>query len=473
MHTPEPSNPDAAPGGTRQTAGGEVSLAAAFWVWFRIGWLGFGGPAGQIALMHRELVERRRWISEPRFLHALNYCMLLPGPEAQQLAVYIGWLMHRVRGGLVAGILFVVPGVIVLAVLSWIYVRFGNTSVVTALFFGLKAAVLALVVEAVVRIGRRAMKTRFLVTLAAASFLAIHVFDVAFPLIVLGAAVIGLAASRWAPGALAPTGGGVEAEGDASGYVVDRQLAAEEAAAQPALRRSLRVAAVCVVLWFAPVLLAGAWLGGDHVVTRQGWFFSQAAVVTFGGAYAVLAYVAQRAVEDFAWLQPGEMVDGLALAETTPGPLIMVLQFVGFVAAYRYPGGLDPWAAAALGALMTTWVTFVPSFLFIFVGAPYVEALRRNVRLQAALQAITAAVVGVIVNLSVWFALHTVFGRTQAFDRGPVHLDVPVWSTLEPGALVLSAAALVAMLRFHLGLARTLAGSAILGATYWWLRYGG
>ena len=464
--------PTPAPAGDAAGEPFQVSLAAAFRVWFRIGWLGFGGPAGQIALMHRELVEQRRWISEPRFLHALNYCMLLPGPEAQQLAVYIGWLMHRVRGGLVAGILFVLPGMIALGLLSWIYVRFGNAPLVTALFFGLKAAVLAVVVEAVVRIGRRALRTRLLVALAAASFVAIFAFGVPFPVIVLGAALVGLASRRLAPGMLPATQ--ADEASDDNHYLVDRSLASGGAGhTRPSLLRSGAMAVTCAALWFAPVLLAAAWLGNDHVVTREGWFFSQAAVVTFGGAYAVLAYVAQRAVEDFAWLQPGEMVDGLALAETTPGPLIMVLQFVGFVAAYRYPGGLDPWMAAVLGALMTTWVTFVPSFLFIFVGAPYVEALRRNASLHAALSAITAAVVGVILNLSVWFAMHTVFGRTVQWDRGPLHVDVPVWSTLEPGALVLGAAAMVAMLRYRLGLARTLVGSAVLGGAYWWVRYAG
>jgi chromate transporter len=457
--------------GTDGGDAGHVGFAEAVRVWWRIGWLSFGGPAGQIALMHRELVEQRRWISEPRFLHALNYCMLLPGPEAQQLAVYIGWLMHRARGGIVAGALFVLPGALVLGLLSWLYVRFGSVPVVTALFFGLKAAVLAVVIEAVLRIGRRALKTPFLVTLAAAAFVAIYAFDVAFPLIVLGAALIGLGARHFMPQWLPPAKA-TDAAGDRH-YVVDRMLDRGEAAhTLPSLRRALRTFAVFATLWFAPVAVAGWWLGSQHVITREGMFFSQTAVVTFGGAYAVLAYVAQRAVEDFGWLRPGEMVDGLALAETTPGPLIMVLQFVGFVAAWRNAGPLDPLFAAVLGAAMTTWVMFIPSYLFIFVGAPYIEALRRHRGLHAALSAITAAVVGVILNLSIWFAMHTVFGELTGLHLGPMRLEAPVLTSLEPGAAALAIAALVAMLRFRLGLGWTLLGSALLGAAYWMLRYG-
>ncbi len=448
-----------------------VPLATAFRVWLRIGWLGFGGPAGQIALMHRELIERHRWISESRFLHALNYCMLLPGPEAQQLAVYIGWLMHRTWGGVVAGVLFVLPGALVLGVLSGLYVMFGDVPLVQALFFGLKAAVLAIVVEAVLRIGRRALKTRFLVGLAAASFVAIFAFNVPFPLLVAAAALVGWLASRLAP-SLIPKAA-VQNAHDDSHYVVDGLLARGEAThTRPSLPRACATAGILLALWFTPVLLATLLLGKDHVLAQEGRFFSQAAVVTFGGAYAVLAYVAQRAVEDFAWLTPGEMADGLALAETTPGPLVMVLQFVGFLAAFRFPGGLDPWLAAVLGAAMTTWVIFLPSFLFIFVGAPYVEALRRNAALHAALSSITAAVVGVILNLSVWFAVHTIFRRTLVWEAGPLRIDAPVWSTLEPGALVLAAAAVIAAVRFHLGIAWVLVGSAVLGATYWAVRYG-
>jgi chromate transporter len=448
-----------------QVAGVDIAFPGAFSaarVWSRIGWLGFGGPAGQIALMHRELVEQRRWISEARFLHALNYCMLLPGPEAQQLAVYIGWLMHRTRGGIVAGLLFVLPGALVLGLLSFLYVRFGQLPLVSALFFGLKAAVLAIVVEAVLRIGKRALKTGFLVALAALAFVAIFALKVPFPWIVLGAATTGLLVNRIAPDWM-PTPKADDAASDQH-YLVDRMLARGEAEhTRPSFRRALLIAVVCLLLWFAPVVLAMLVLGVDHVVAREGWFFSQTAVVTFGGAYAVLAYVAQRAVEDFAWMQPGQMIDGLALAETTPGPLVMVLQFVGFVAAHRYPGSLDPWMAGLLGAAITTWVTFVPCFLFIFVGAPYVESLRKNRSLRAALSAITAAVVGVILNLSAWFAVHAVFARVNPWDAGPLRLEVPEWSSLQPGALLLAVAALVAILRFRIGLGWLLPGCAMIG----------
>lgn len=447
-----------------------VSLREAFWMWWKIGWLSFGGPAGQIALMHRELVERKRWISEGRFLHALNYCMLMPGPEAQQLAVYIGWLLNRTWGGIIAGTLFVAPGFLAMLALSWIYVRYQNMEAVTALFFGLKAAVLAVVIEAVIRIGRRALKNGLMVAIAGAAFCAIYFFKAPFPWIVVAAALAGLLANRLRPALF------IEAPKDGAPsddqFVVDRMFAAGELAhATPSAYRALRAAVACIALWLMPIGIVAALFGSDHILTREGVFFSQTAIVTFGGAYAVLAYIAQRAVEDLHWLRPGEMIDGLALAETTPGPLILVVQFVGFLAAYRFPGTLDPWIAAVAGAALTCWVTFLPSFLFIFVGAPYVESLRRHRGLHAALSAITAAVVGVILNLSVWFALHTVFGRIDAREYGPVHLDVPAWTSLEPGALILGAAALVAMLRFKAGMGWTLLGSALLGALYWIARH--
>ncbi|HEV8693007.1 MAG TPA: chromate efflux transporter, partial [Lysobacter sp.] len=370
-----------------------VTFREAVRVWWRIGWLSFGGPAGQIALMHRELVEQRRWISEARFLHALNYCMLLPGPEAQQLAIYIGWLMHRVRGGLVAGILFVLPGFLAILALSALYVRYGATSAVSAIFFGLKAAVLAIVIEAVIRIGRRALKTRFLMGVAAAAFIAIYVLHVPFPAIVAGAALLGFAVHAFTKYSLAPhwlPAWKPDEQQDGEGYVIDRLLTAGHLEhLRPSWKRTAWISIVSLLLWMVPVVAVSAWLGADHVLSQEARFFSKTAVVTFGGAYAVLAYVAQRVVEGLHWLRPGEMVDGLALAETTPGPLIMVLQFVGFLAAYRYAGPIDPWLAAVLGALLTTWVTFVPCFLFVFVGAPYVETLRHNRALHAALSAIT------------------------------------------------------------------------------------
>ncbi len=442
-----------------------IPFGEALRLWTRIGWLSFGGPAGQIALMHRELVERRRWISETRFLHALNYCMLLPGPEAQQLATYIGWLLHRTWGGIVAGGLFVLPGVVVMLLLSWLYVRYSSLGPVAALFFGLKAAVLAVVVEAVLRIGRRALRNRFMVAIAAAAFLAIYCFKVPFPWIVAGAALIGVVARRVLPRYFAPaTSSDPQQSKD---FVVDRMHETGQLAhAQPNARRALKLTVVCLLIWIVPVALVAAWLGADHVLTREGTIFGQTAVVTFGGAYAVLAYVGQRAVEELHWLHPGEMIDGLAMAETTPGPLIMVLQFVGFVAAYRYAAPLDPWLAAVLGACLTTWMTFVPSFAFIFIGAPYMESLRQHRGLNAALSCVTAAVVGVILNLSVWFATHTLFGRVDARTYGPLHLDAPVWSTLDPVALLLAAGSMIAMLRFKVGMAWTLAASAVLGMAF-------
>jgi chromate transporter len=439
-----------------------VSLAAAARVWWRIGCLGFGGPAGQIALMHRELVEQRRWISEGRYLHALNYCMLLPGPEAQQLAVYIGWLLHRTWGGIIAGALFVLPGAAVLALLSALYVGFGDVPLVSALFYGLKAAVLALVLEAMLRIARRALKTRFLVAVAISGFAVMQLFNLAFPWVVAGAAALGFLLSRlrpqWLPVHRA------DAAGDDQHYLVDRQLAQDPSRqVRATIGRTLRVLATCLLAWFAPVALLGWWLGGEHVLVQQGLFFSQAAVVTFGGAYAVLAFVAQHTVGALGWLQPGEMLDGLALAETTPGPLVLVLQFVGFVAAYRLPGPLDPWFSALLGAAITSWVTFIPSYLFIFVGAPYVESLRRHRGLHAALSTISAAVVGVILSLALWFAWRTLFAEVGMHDIGPVHLELPAWRTLDPVALLLATMALLALLRWKLGLGWVLAGAAVAG----------
>jgi chromate transporter len=440
-----------------------VSLAEATRVWAKIGWLGFGGPAGQIALMHRELVDKRRWISDERFLHALNYCMLLPGPEAQQLSIYIGWLMHRTLGGVIAGTLFVIPGMIVIGLLSWLYAVYQQVPAVTAVFFGLKAAVLAIVVEAVLRIGRRACKNRMMVAIAAAAFVGIYFFKIAFPLIVFGAALIGMLAQRWRP-TLFPsaTAAAVLAQGE---YLIDSRIAHGELThIAPSLRRSVLVTVTCLVLWFAPLVAAFVLAGRASVLTQLGVFFSEAAVVTFGGAYAVLAYIAQRAVETYAWLVPGEMLDGLALAETTPGPLIMVVQYVAFIAAFRHPGTLDPFVAAILGSLLTSWVTFTPCFLWVFLGAPYVEALRNNRVLHAALSSITAAIVGVVLNLSVWFTVHSVFRSVHAATIGPLHLDIPQWSSIDLFALLLGTAALVAMLRFKIGLGWTLFASAAVGA---------
>ena len=437
------------------------TLAEAVKVWARIGCLSFGGPAGQIALMHKELVEERRWIGEQRFLHALNYCMLLPGPEAQQLATYIGWLMHRTPGGLIAGLLFVLPGAIVMLGLSVIYALYRHVALVDAIFLGVKAAVLAVVVEAVIRIGRRALKNRVMIAIAAAAFVLIYALKVPFPIVILLAALAGWFGSRLRPKLFAGGGHGGKGGEDHEGVVDQMFRRGELAHAEPTLGRALKVLGVWLPVWLAPVALLAFFTGSSSVWSEIGGFFSAMAVVTFGGAYAVLAYVAQAAVDGFGWLAPGEMADGLGLAETTPGPLIMVLQFVGFLAAFREPGALDPLVAGALGALLTTWVTFAPCFLWIFLGAPFVEALRANVRLSAALTAVTAAVVGVVLNLAVWFGLHVVFREARPlFAGGP---DVPVLSSIDWRAAVLAALAMVLVFRLKLGVIRTLAVCAAGG----------
>lgn len=437
------------------------SLREAFAVWAKVALLSFGGPAGQIAVMHRILVEEKRWLGEARFLHALNFCMLLPGPEAQQLATYTGWLMHGIRGGLVAGLLFVLPGALAIMALSVVYALYGDVGAVAALFFGLKAAVLAIVVQAVVRIGSRALRNRAMVALAAASFVAIFFFDAPFPLIVLAAAAAGFLGARSGSPAFAGGGHGDAAETAAGAATI---LGDAPPARGPAQRRSLFLtAALLLVLWLGPVGLLWAVLGGSHVFAEIAFFFSKMAVVTFGGAYAVLAWVAQAGVETYGWLRPGEMLDGLGMAETTPGPLIMVTQFVGFMAAFRESGPLAALPAGVLGGALTTWVTFAPCFLWIFLGAPYVERLRENRALSAALAAITAAVVGVILNLALWFALHTIFGTVVRFEARGLSVAVPQVDTLNPWALGLAAAALIAAFGFRLGAVPLLAGAAAAG----------
>ncbi|MDT8757710.1 chromate efflux transporter [Sphingomonas psychrotolerans] len=443
-----------------------IPFSEAVRVWARIAALSFGGPAGQIAVMHRILVEEKKWIGEARFLHALNYCMLLPGPEAQQLAVYIGWLLHKTKGGLVAGALFVLPGFIAILGLSYVYVLLGKLPLVEGLFFGLKAAVLAVVVQAVVRVGSRALRNNVMRGMAAIAFCAIFFLDAPFPLIVLAAALIGFFAAR--AGSAAFTGGGGHGSGK-GGVVHDRDTALGEelpAHARPNLSWSLRISGALLALWLAPVLALVLALGPGDVFSRIATFFSQMAVVTFGGAYAVLAYVAQEAVDTYGWLKPGEMLDGLGMAETTPGPLIMVTQFVGFLAAYRDAGGLTPLIAATLGAILTTWVTFVPCFLWIFAGAPFVERLRGNRALSASLSAITAAVVGVILNLAIWFAIHTLFGRVREVPFAAGSFDVPVLASVNVPAVVLAILAAVAVFRFKAGVLHVLAGCAAAGALY-------
>jgi chromate transporter len=447
-------------------AGHGIAFHEAVRVWARVAALSFGGPAGQIAVMHRILVEERRWIGEARFLHALNYCMLLPGPEATQLAIYVGWLLHRTWGGVVAGTLFVLPGFAAIMALSWLYAGLGEVPAVEALFFGLKAAVLAIVLEAVVRIGRRALRSAAMVALAAAAFVAIFVFDVPFPLIILAAGLIGLVGARAGLAAFFVGGGQQGTGGAGMGDAASALGESTPAHARPSLAWSLGVAATCLLLWLGPVLVLLLALGAEDVFSRIAVFFSKMAVVTFGGAYAVLAYVAQQAVETYGWLQPGEMLDGLGLAETTPGPLIMVVQFVGFLGAFRDPGALNPFVAGTLGGMLTTWVTFVPCFLWILLGAPFVEALRGNRALGGALAAITAAVVGVILNLAVWFGLHVLFGKVRALEGFGMSLEVPILATIEPAAVVLMLAAVLAMFRFKVGMLPVLAACSAAGVLY-------
>ncbi|MBZ0328783.1 chromate efflux transporter [Halomonas sp. ANAO-440] len=444
----------------------DVPFREAVHVWLRIALLSFGGPAGQIAVMHRILVEEKKWIGENRFLHALNYCMLLPGPEAQQLAIYIGWLMHRTRGGLLAGTLFVLPGFIAILALSYLYAALGNVGLVEGLFFGLKAAVLAIVVNAVVRIGKRALKNNVMLGIAAAAFVAIFFLDIAFPLIIVTAALIGYFGGR-AGSPLFQVGGGHDANGE-KGLADSESLLGEQLPDHARVNRawSLKVSATFLSLWLTPVLLLIAVLGFDSVFTQIATFFSQMAVVTFGGAYAVLSYVAQAAVQNYGWLAPGEMLDGLGMAETTPGPLIQVVQFVGFMGAFRDAGTLDPWVAATFAAVLTTWVTFVPCFLWIFLGAPYVERLRDNAALSGAMTAITAAVVGVVLNLAVWFGIHVVFGEVGEWRGAGLRLLIPDLATLDPLALLLSAGAMLAIFRFKLGMLKVLGACALLGMVF-------
>ena len=447
-----------------------VPFGEAMKVWARVAALSFGGPAGQIAVMHRIIVEEKKWIGEHRFLQALNYCTLLPGPEAQQLAVYIGWLMHKTKGGLVAGILFVLPGVISIMALSWIYVLLGKITVVQGLFFGLKAAVLVIVVEAVLRVGKRALRNNVMRGIAAAAFVAIFFYDAPFPLIIAAAALLGWLGGRlgWKPFL---AGGGHGKVGDKQVADGDSLLGEETPLhARPNLRWSLGISGLFLALWLVPVAVIWATLGLDNVFTQIALFFSKMAVVTFGGAYAVLAYVAQQAVDHYHWVKPGEMLDGLGMAETTPGPLIMVTQFVGFLGAWRAPGPLNPLLAATLGGLLTTWVTFTPCFLWIFFGAPFVEALRANKALAAALGAVTAAVVGVILNLAVWFALQVLFKSHVPVAWLGMSVQAPVLSSVDWPSLVLAAGAAIAVFRFKVGMIPVLLASSAAGIAWYFLR---
>jgi len=422
----------------------QKSHAEATKVWARVAALSFGGPAGQIATMHREVVEQRGWVSEARFLHALNFCMLLPGPEAQQLATYLGWLQGGVRGGLIAGGLFVLPGVVALMALSWLSVLAGETSLVRGLFTGLQAAVLVVVIDALLKVAKRALTSHFARVVALLAFLALFVFALPFPLVIGCAALAGFLAQR-------------------AGLVVPPKIADTlEEATRPSLARSLKVIAICVPLWLGPMLMLQWLLGPENVFSRLSLFFSEVAVVTFGGAYAVLAYVAQAAVQHFHWLSAADMMAGLGLAETTPGPLIMVLQYVGFLAAYRDPGTLSPLLAGTLGGLLVTWVTFAPCFLWVFLGAPYVEALRGVRWLSAALAAVTASVVGVIGSLALWFATHVLFVQTMRFQA----VDVPVLGSLDLFTAALAAVAALLLFRVKFGAMKTLGVCAVAGVVH-------
>jgi chromate transporter len=415
-----------------------VEFGEALRVWLKIGCLGFGGPAGQIALMHRILVDEKKWVEESRYLHALNFCMLLPGPEAQKLATYVGWLLHGTRGGLAAGILFVLPGALVMLGVSLLYVLGQGIAAVDGALFGIKAAVLVIVVEALLRIGRRSLKTRLMLGVAAAAFVGIFFFALPFPLIIAAAGAVG--------------------------YFTTRDKETLQSATNPgSWRKAMRAALVGLALWLAPIALVVLALGTRHVLFDIAAFFSKLAVVSFGGAYALLAYMAQQAVETYGWMSAPEMVDGLGLAETLPGPLIKVTQFVGFLAAYRDPAPFSPLAAAIIGSALTTWVTFVPPMMLIFAGAPFIEQLRSNPRLSGALTAITAAVVGVILNLTLWFALHVLFARVEEARAGPLR-----WYAFDPAALDWKAGALALvaaflMLRLHRGLVETVAVMALAG----------
>jgi chromate transporter len=450
VHT---ADPEGSPPGRQDV----VPLREATRAWFLVSLQTFGGPAGQIAVMQRMLVEERRWIGQQRFLFALSYCTLLPGPEAQQLATYVGWLLNGIRGALVAGVLFVLPGVAALLALSAIYVGYGDTTLVEAVFLGLGPAVIAIVAQAVTRVGRRALTAPWMAAVAVASFVALAFLAVPFPAVVAGAAVVGWLAGRRTPARQAtPAAAGSEP------LISDAALHSEP----PRRGHSLRVLAVGVVLWAVPPVVAGVVFGGDSVLVEQGRFFSGAAVVTFGGAYAVLAYVAQQAVNHYHWVTGGEMVHGLALAETTPGPLIMVVQFVAFLGAYRDPGALNPWVAAVIASLITTWVTFVPSILFVVLGAPYVERLRSNTSLSAALAGVTAAIVGVIANLALYFAFHTLFSETMQRHWGPVTAGLPVLGSVVWSGVAITALGFLLIFTARWSVLRTLGACAVAGLAW-------
>lgn len=439
-----------------------VDFKEALKVWIKVAIYSFGGPAGQIAVMHKLLVEEKKWISENRFLHALNYCMLLPGPEAQQLAIYIGWLLHKTNGGLVAGSLFVLPGFLSILVLSILYALFMDITFVQGLFFGIKPAVLAIVIGAVIKIGKRALKNEVMVLMAVAAFIAIFFFQVDFPYIIITAGLIGFIGGRvWEEKFYVIKGHQISKQDEKA--VIDSHIKPEK----PTTKRTIQVIALYLTLWFVPVLLILLFLGKNNIFFSEAIFFSKTAVVTFGGAYAVLAYITQKAVETYGWLRPGEMLDGLGMAETTPGPLIQVVQFVGFMGAFRFPGNLDPLTAAVLASVLVTWVTFIPCFLFIFAGAPYIEYLRGNKNLNTTLSGITAAVVGVILNLGVWFTLRTLFQQIEEYKLMGMTLQVPQWESLNIAALIITLIAFFCYFKLKLDMLKTILVCVLLGLGYY------
>ena len=438
-----------------------IPLSEAIRYWARLGFINFGGPAGQIAIMHDELVDRKRWISNNRFLHALNYCMLLPGPEAQQLAIYIGWLLNGNVGGIAAGVLFVLPAFFLILGLSWTYAVHGDIGWIAAVFYGLQAAVIALVAVAVIRVGSKALRNPVFVTVATAAFVAIFLFKVPFPFIVMGAAAIGLVGSHVAPHLFKT---GVHGTPGDDEPILDDAI--DERAPKASWGRTLRVLAFGLAVWWGPLLAVMAFRGTDDTLSREAVFFSQAAIVTFGGAYAVLAYINQAAVQHFGWLEQGQMITGLGLAESTPGPLIMVTEFVGFLGAYRFPGGLDPVVAGILGATVTVWATFAPCFLWIFLGAPFIEQLRGNRALNGALSAVTAAVVGVILNLAVTFGIVALFESIRQGEILNVTFPVPSLDSIDIFAFVLAGAGFVALWRYRLNVLWVVGSSAVAGLVY-------
>jgi chromate transporter len=444
------------------TAPAAVTLREAFWYWLRLGFISFGGPTGQIAIMHQELVERKRWISERRFLHALNYCMVLPGPEATQLATYIGWLMHKTWGGIIAGTLFVLPSLFILIALSWIYMAYGNVTAIAGILYGIKPAVTAIVVFAAYRIGSRALKNAALWTVAAAAFLAIFAFHVPFPYIVLAAGIVGYLGGRLAPDKFA-TGGGHGAVDKSFGTALIDDATSTPAHARFTWPRLIRIGVVSFALWLSPIGVLYALYGWDATLTQMGWFFTKAALLTFGGAYAVLPYVYQGAVEHYAWLTATQMIDGLALGETTPGPLIMVVTFIGFVGGWvKQVFGPDSlFLSGAIAATLVTYFTFLPSFVFIFTGAPLIESTHGNLRFTAPLTGITAAVVGVILNLAVFFAWHVLWPQATA--------EAPFSGPFEWATLAIGITAAVALFRFAVGIIPLIGacGAAGLIYTFW------